>query len=575
MSQLSNKAHSWLSILRPFRRSMWSIGVFSAIVNLLMLSPSLYMLQVYDRVLASGNETTLLMLTLLMAGVALFLAALEWVRSLVVVRLGTRLDLQWNQRVFNATFERNLAAGEASAAQALNDLTQLRQFITGNSLFAFFDLPWFPFFLLVLFLIHPMLGLLALGGTIVLVLLAWLNQFLTTSSLAAANHEALQATQLADTQLRNAEVIESMGMLPDLRRRWLGQHYRFITLQNQASERAAVIGAASKHARIFLQSLMLGVGAMLAIKGEITPGMMIAGSILVGRVLSPIDQLIGIWKPLSSARQAWHRLNRMMTAYPPRAEVMALPAPLGQLSVEHVVLQTPQGRVRLQDIHFSLQAGETLAILGASGSGKSTLARLLVATQAPTRGKVRLDGADLSQIDKAVFGPAMGYLPQDVQLFKGTLAENICRFGEHNAEKIVAAAQLAGVHDMILSQPQGYDTPLGADGNELSGGQRQRIALARAVYGDPCLLVLDEPNASLDNDGELALAQAISHLQRRGATVILITHRPALTTLAHKILVLNQGRQQRFGPARDVLSELQPRRAANPIPMVPSAAARQ
>ncbi|MEQ9859727.1 type I secretion system permease/ATPase [Pectobacterium cacticida] len=575
MSQLSNQAHSWLSILRPFRRSMWSIGVFSAIVNLLMLSPSLYMLQVYDRVLASGNETTLLMLTLLMAGVALFLAALEWVRSLVVVRLGTRLDLQWNQRVFNATFERNLAAGEASAAQALNDLTQLRQFITGNSLFAFFDLPWFPFFLLVLFLIHPMLGLLALGGTIVLVLLAWLNQFLTTSSLAAANHEALQATQLADTQLRNAEVIESMGMLPDLRRRWLGQHYRFITLQNQASERAAVIGAASKHARILLQSLMLGVGAMLAIKGEITPGMMIAGSILVGRVLSPIDQLIGIWKPLSSARQAWHRLNRMMTAYPPRSEVMALPAPLGQLSVEHVVLQTPQGRIRLQDIHFSLQAGETLAILGASGSGKSTLARLLVATQAPTRGKVRLDGADLSQIDKAVFGPAMGYLPQDVQLFKGTLAENICRFGEHNAEKIVAAAQLAGVHDMILSQPQGYDTPLGADGNGLSGGQRQRIALARAVYGDPCLLVLDEPNASLDNDGELALAQAISHLQRRGATVILITHRPALTTLAHKILVLNQGRQQRFGPARDVLSELQPRRAANPMPMVPSAAARQ
>ncbi|MFP9230686.1 type I secretion system permease/ATPase [Pectobacterium cacticida] len=575
MSQLSNQAHSWLSLLRPFRRSMWSIGVFSAIVNLLMLSPSLYMLQVYDRVLASGNETTLLMLTLLMAGVALFLAALEWVRSLVVVRLGTRLDLQWNQRVFNATFERNLAAGEASAAQALNDLTQLRQFITGNSLFAFFDLPWFPFFLLVLFLIHPMLGLLALGGTIVLVLLAWLNQFLTTSSLAAANHEALQATQLADTQLRNAEVIESMGMLPDLRRRWLGQHYRFITLQNQASERAAVIGAASKHARIFLQSLMLGMGAMLAIKGEITPGMMIAGSILVGRVLSPIDQLIGIWKPLSSARQAWHRLNRMMTAYPPRAEVMALPAPLGQLSVEHVVLQTPQGRVRLQDIHFSLQAGETLAILGASGSGKSTLARLLVATQAPTRGKVRLDGADLSQIDKAVFGPAMGYLPQDVQLFKGTLAENICRFGEHNAEKIVAAAQLAGVHDMILSQPQGYDTPLGADGNGLSGGQRQRIALARAVYGEPCLLVLDEPNASLDNDGELALAQAISHLQRRGATVILITHRPALTTLAHKILVLNQGRQQRSGPARDVLSELQSRRAAKQVPIASPAVARQ
>ena len=315
------------------------------------------------------------------------------------------------------------------------------------------------------------------------------------------------------------------------------------------------------------------MGAILAIKGEITPGMMIAGSILGRRVLSPIDQIIGIWKPLSSAGQAWYRLSRIMTAYPPKAKAMALPAPVGQLSVENVLLQTPQGASRLQDIHFSLQAGETLAILGASGSGKSTLARLLVATQTPTRGKVRLDGADLSQVDKTAFGPAMGYLPQDVQLFKGTLAENISRFGEHDAEKIVAAAKLAGVHEMILSQPQGYDTPLGADGNGLSGGQRQRIALARAVYGDPCLLVLDEPNSSLDNEGEMALAQAISHLQKRGATVILITHRPALTTLAHTIPVLNQGKQQRIGQARDILNELQPRRAANLARMSPAATA--
>lgn len=564
-----------MSILRPFRRSFWSIGIFSAIVNLLMLSPSLYMLQVYDRVLASGNGTTLLMLTLLIAGLGVFMAALEWVRSLIVVRLGTRIDLQLNQQVFNAAFERNLEAGEAKAGQALNDLTLLRQFITGNALFAFFDIPWFPCFLLVLFMIHPTLGLLALGGTGVLVSLAWLNQFLTTSALEKASDEARQATHLADTQLRNAEVIESMGMLPYLRQRWLKQHYRFITQQNLASERAAVVGAASKHSRIFLQSLMLGVGAMLAIKNEITPGMMIAGSILVGRVLSPIDQLIGIWKPLSSARQAWQRLNRIMAAYPPRADSMALPPPVGQLSVEGVSLLTPQRSARLQDIHFSLQAGETLAILGASGSGKSTLARLLVATQAPTRGKVRLDGADLSQADKTAFGPAMGYLPQDVQLFKGTLAENIARFGEHDAEKIVAAAKLAGVHEMILNQPQGYDTPLGEDGNGLSGGQRQRIALARAVYGGPRLLVLDEPNASLDSEGEVALAQAISQLQQRGATVVLITHRPALTTLAHKILVLNQGRQQRFGPARDILSELQSRRAANQPQMAPFVAARQ
>ncbi|WP_404802303.1 type I secretion system permease/ATPase [Brenneria izbisi] len=560
-------------ILRPFRRSFWSIGIFSAIINLLMLSPSIYMLQVYDRVLASSNTTTLLMLTLLIAGLCVFMAGLEWVRSLIVIRLGTRLDLLMNQSVFNAAFARNLDVGDARAGQALNDLTLLRQFITGNSLFAFFDIPWFPLFLLVLFLLHPWLGLLALAGTAVLVLLAWMNQSVTSTPLREANREALQATHLADTQLRHADVIEAMGMLSNLRRRWLGQHYRFITLQNLASERASMVGAASKYCRIFLQSLMLGVGALLSIQGVITPGMMIAGSILVGRVLSPIDQLIAIWKPLCDARQAWLRLNRMMTVYPPKTATMALPPPIGQLSAVNLSLRSPQGPARLQGIRFSLMAGETLAVLGASGSGKSTLARLLVAVQLPSQGQVRLDGVDLSQVDKTAFGPAIGYLPQDVQLFQGAIAENIARFGEVDADKVIAAARLAGVHEMILAQPQGYDTPLGADGNGLSGGQRQRIALARAVYGNPCLLVLDEPNASLDNEGEQALAQAITHLQQRGATIVLITHRPALTALAHKTLIISQGRQQCFGPTKQILTELQHHRAVSQSPMTASVAA--
>ncbi|MBP2850104.1 type I secretion system permease/ATPase [Dickeya oryzae] len=565
MNASSEQDRSLFGVLRQFRRSFWSVGIFSAVINLLMLAPSVYMLQVYDRVLASGNGITLLMLTLLMAGLCAFMGALEWVRSLLVVRLGTRIDLALNQDVFNAAFARNLDAGDGRAGMALTDLTLLRQFITGNALFAFFDVPWFPLFLLVLFLLHPWLGLLALGGTVVLVALTWLNQYLTSQPLAEANLQSQQATHLADAQLRNADVIEAMGMLGNLRQRWLARHYRFISLQNLASERAAAVGGASKYSRIALQSFMLGLGALLAIDGKITPGMMIAGSILVGRVLSPIDQLIGVWKQWSSARIAWQRLTRLIAVYPPRPESMALPAPEGQLSVEQVSLRPAQGNgnARLQNIHFSLQAGETLVVLGASGSGKSTLARLLVGAQAPTQGKVRLDGADLDLVDKSAFGPAIGYLPQDVQLFRGTLAENIARFGEADPEKVVAAAKLAGVHELILSLPKGYDTELGDGGSGLSGGQRQRIGLARAMYGDPCLLVLDEPNASLDSDGDKALMQAIVALQKRGATVVLITHRPALTTLAQKILILHEGQQQRMGLARDVLTELQQRSAAN------------
>ncbi|MGM3172562.1 type I secretion system permease/ATPase [Dickeya lacustris] len=572
MNASSERERSLFAVLRQFRRSFWSVGIFSAIINLLMLAPSIYMLQVYDRVLASGNGVTLLMLTLLMVGLCAFMGALEWVRSLLVVRLGTRIDLALNQDVFNAAFARNLDAGDGRAGLALTDLTVLRQFITGNALFAFFDAPWFPLFLLVLFLLHPWLGMLALGGTVVLVALTWLNQRLTSEPLTQANQQSQQATHLADAQLRNADVIEAMGMLGNLRRRWLASHYRFISLQNLASERAAAVGGASKYSRIALQSLVLGLGALLAIEGKVTPGMMIAGSILVGRVLSPIDQLIAVWKQWSSAKTSWLRLNKLLIAYPPQPTSMALPAPEGQLSVEQVSLRTPQGHARLQNIHFSLQAGETLVILGASGSGKSSLARLLVGAQAPSQGKVRLDGADLNQVDKRVFGQAIGYLPQDVQLFKGTLAENISRFGVADPEKIVAAARLAGVHELILSLPNGYDTELGEGGSGLSGGQRQRIGLARAMYGDPCLLVLDEPNASLDSEGDQALTRALVAMQKRGATIVLITHRPALTTLAQKILILNQGNQQRMGLARDVLAELQPRTAANQAQIKPSAA---
>ncbi|WP_447587872.1 type I secretion system permease/ATPase [Aquipseudomonas campi] len=547
-----------LSALTAYKSGFWSIGFFSAVINLLMLAPALYMLQVYDRVLASGNQMTLAMLTLMMLGLFAFMGALEWVRSFVVIRLGTQMDMRLNQRVYAAAFEANLKAGRTSAGQALKDLTSLRQFATGNSLFAFFDAPWFPIYLLVIFLFHPWLGFLALGGAVILVALAWLNQYVSRQPLAEAGRLSILASQRADADLRNAEAIEAMGMLGNLRERWLQEHRGFLAQQGLASEKTAAVSAWSKGVRLALQSLMLGLGALLAVSGEITPGMMIAGSILVGRVLGPLDQVIGAWKQWASARQAYQRLQNLLQAHPARGAGMDLPAPRGELRVESVSACAPGGRVPvLSNIGFVLEAGDVLGILGPSGCGKSSLARLLVAAQPVLTGKVRLDGADMHQWDKAVLGPYIGYLPQDVQLFAGSIAENIARFGEVDAEQAVAAAQMAGVHDMILRLPQGYDTQLGDGGSGLSGGQKQRIGLARALYGLPALIVLDEPNANLDETGEQALLATITRLKELGRTVVLITHKPTLLKGANKLLLLRAGQMQAFGPAERVLQELQ------------------
>ena len=547
-----------LSALTAYKSGFWSIGFFSAVINLLMLAPALYMLQVYDRVLASGNQMTLAMLTLMMLGLFAFMGALEWVRSFVVIRLGTQMDMRLNQRVYAAAFEANLKAGRTSAGQALKDLTSLRQFATGNSLFAFFDAPWFPIYLLVIFLFHPWLGFLALGGAVILVALAWLNQYVSRQPLAEAGRLSILASQRADADLRNAEAIEAMGMLGNLRERWLQEHRGFLAQQGLASEKTAAVSAWSKGVRLALQSLMLGLGALLAVSGEITPGMMIAGSILVGRVLGPLDQVIGAWKQWASARQAYQRLQNLLQAHPAREAGMDLPAPRGELRVESVSACAPGGRVPvLSNIGFVLEAGDVLGILGPSGCGKSSLARLLVAAQPVLTGKVRLDGADMHQWDKAVLGPYIGYLPQDVQLFAGSIAENIARFGEVDAEQAVAAAQMAGVHDMILRLPQGYDTRLGDGGSGLSGGQKQRIGLARALYGLPALIVLDEPNANLDETGEQALLATIIRLKELARTVVLITHKPALLKGANKLLLLRAGQMQAFGPAERVLQELQ------------------
>lgn len=543
--------------LVSFKGAFRTVGIFSAIINLLLLVPALYMLQVYDRVLASRNETTLLMLTLIVLGAYLFMSALEFVRSFVLIRVGAQLDMTMNKRIYTAAFEQNLKRAGGNAGQALQDLTAIRQFLTGQGLFAFFDAPWFPIYLAVIFLFSPLLGLFALTGTVVLVVLAFVNEAVSKKPLEEANAMAVASSNLATNNLRNAEVIAAMGMLPNLISRWFKLHSRFLQLQAEASEKTGTIGAITKFVRMSLQSLILGLGALLALEGRITPGMMIVAAILMGRALSPVEQLIGIWKSWSSTRSAYQRLNELLEANPAREAGMSLPKPLGRVSVEAVTAAPPGSTVAvLKNLSFAIDPGDVLGIIGPSGAGKSTLARLLVGIWPAAMGEVRLDGADVYNWNKDELGPHIGYLPQDIELFAGTVSENIARFGEIDSEKVILAAKRAGVHDMILQFPKGYDTLLGDGGAGLSGGQKQRLGLARAMYGDPSLIVLDEPNSNLDEMGEQALIAAINDLHSRGKTIVIISHRSSVLRATNKLLLLRDGKAQLFGPSDEVLARL-------------------
>lgn len=551
------------------RRPFYVVGGFSFLINMLMLVPTIYMLQMYDRVLGSRNELTLIMITLITVGLFLLLAGLEWVRSRILVRVGAQFDAALNSRVFNAAFETNLRTNGANAGQALSDLTNIRQFITGNGLFAFFDAPWFPIYLIVIFILHPVLGWFSIVGALIAIVLTLVNEWATRGPLSQANAAAISSNNYATNNLRNAEVIEAMGMLDNLRARWYKRYKDLLALQSVASDRAGTISAFSRFIRITQQSLILGLGAYLVIKQQMSPGGMIAGSILMGRALAPVDMLIGSWKNLISSRGALERLEKILNQFPAHKETMPLPAPKGNLTVESVLAAAPGSNVPiLKGVSFALNQGEVLAIIGPSAAGKSTLARLLVGVWPAATGKVRLDGADVFSWNKLELGPHIGYLPQDVELFEGTIAENIARFGEIDHEKVIDAAQMTGVHDMILHFPQGYDTPIGVSGGFLSGGQRQRIALARAVYGHPSLIVLDEPNANLDDVGEAALLRAVEALRKAGSTVVLITHRTNIISSVNKILLLRDGQVAAFGPRDDVLKAL----AQAARPNVPAAA---
>lgn len=574
MRNLFSSRSGIASALWALRKPFYVLGGFSFLINLLMLTPTIYMLQMYDRVLISRNALTLTMITLIAVALFLLIAGLEWVRSRILVRIGVRFDNALNTQVFNAAFQANLRTSGANAGQALADLTNVRQFITGNGLFAFFDAPWFPIYLIAIFLLHPTLGWFALVGATLSMLLTLINEWATQGPLSQANQAAIISGHYATNNLRNAEVIEALGMLDNLRGRWYERYRDLLAMQSIASDRAGTIGALSKFIRMTQQSLILGLGAWLVIQGEMTAGGMIAGSILMGRALAPVDLLLSTWKHLVSSRGAFDRLEKMLMLFPAAQKTMILPPPKGNLAVESLLATAPGASAHiLKNISFSLARGEALAIVGPSASGKSTLARLLVGIWPALSGKVRLDGADVFTWNKRELGPHIGYLPQDVELFEGSIAENIARFGDIDHRKIIDAAQLTGVHDMILHFPQGYDTPISISGGFLSGGQRQRIALARAVYGHPSLIVLDEPNASLDDAGEAALVRTVDAMKKAGCTVVLITHRSSTMSSVDKILFLRDGQISAFGHRDEVLNTLAltartKARAATPEPDV-------
>ncbi|MBF8788714.1 type I secretion system permease/ATPase [Pseudomonas asiatica] len=544
--------------LKACKSSFLSVGFFSFFVNTLMLVPTFYMIQVSGRVVPSSSTSTLLMLTLILTVLLLTLGSLEWVRSRIMVRISNRLDVLLSRDVYRASFKRSLQSGGADAtAQSLNDLTSLRQFFTGAGVFAFFDAPWFPIYTAIMFLFHPWFGWMTLGCGMILTVFAVINHRVTGQALATANKENVASNVITSKTLRNAEVIESMGMLETLMNRWAKRQRNVMMLQSQASDKGGIISSVSKMFRIWSQSVMLAIGAYLVITHEINPGLLMAGSLLLGRALSPIDQMINSWKGFVAAKVQYDRLNKVMDDLNKEPERMPLPAPEGHIQVENLIVAPPGAKSPvLRNISFVAPAGSIVGIVGPSAAGKSTLVRALMGIWPPQHGVVRLDGADIASWDKQALGPYVGYLPQDIELFEGSISENIARFDKVDPEKVVQAAQMAGVHEMILMLPDGYDTVIGSDGVNLSGGQRQRIGLARAIYGNPRLIVLDEPNSNLDDVGERALGVALQKLKETGATVFIVSHRPNILTRLDRILVMAGGTISLYGERDRVIAEL-------------------
>jgi ATP-binding cassette subfamily C protein len=547
------------------RRAFIAIALFSGMSNILMLSGALFMLEIYDRVLPSRSLPTLVGLLILVAGLYGAQGLIDMIRSRILVRVGHSLDETMSSRVYDAIVRLPLKVGaKGDGTQPIRDLDAVRGFLSGSGPVAFFDLPWMPVYLAICFLFHVYLGLTALAGAIILVTLTVITEIKTRRPMRSAAQFAVARNGLLEASRRNAEAITAMGMAGRISKHWNELNRNFVASSGRASDVGGGLGAFSKVLRLLLQSTILAVGAYLVIDQESTPGIMIAASILGARALAPVDLAIANWRGFVGARQSWQRLSRLLGHLPPKADPMPLKPPARTLAVQNAAVTPPgQPRIVCQDVNFTLAAGKALGVIGPTASGKSSLARMLVGVWTPARGTVRLDGATLDQWSPEALGQHVGYVPQDVELFNGTVAQNIARFEDPpDADAVIAAAHAAGVHDLIINLPDGYETVVGEQGSALSAGQAQRIALARALYRDPFLVVLDEPNSNLDAEGDEALTQAILGLRARGAITVVVAHRPSAIAGVDYILIMAKGRQQQFGPKEEVLTRLAPPAAA-------------
>lgn len=566
-SPASGHSRVLLDALAAHRRAFLQVGLLSFGINLLMLTPTVYMLQVYDRVLTSQNTLTLLVVSLITLALFILMAVAETWRSRLLVQVSNAIETRLGEPVFLACFANSLNAFSGPPGRPLGDLTQLRQFLTGPAVFAFFDAPWTPIYIGVLFMLHPVLGMGALFFAVIQGVLALWSHRRSLVSTSAANNAQQAETILLQSANSNAEVIESMGMSVGLRRHWGARRQARQATQDAQHVETQGFGSLSKFTRQAQQSLILGLGALLVIDGQLTAGAMIAANVLMTRALSPIDLLVGSWRQAIGARESFVRLRTLLDAHPPRPTLADFPPPRGRIRLEDIHA-TAAGRDTpiLEHLDLQLEPGTVTVVLGPSGSGKSTLARVLLGIWPCSQGRVLLDGIPLEEHDRDTLGPSLGYLPQDIELLDGSVADNIARFNKPDPDKVIAAAQACGLHEAILKLPRGYDTPVGAGGRLLSGGMCQRIALARAVYDKPCLLVLDEPNANLDEAGEIALGRLVRARRDEGATVFVISHRPAILSTADRVIVLQAGRIRLDGPPADVLPALRPPAAAPSLP---------
>ncbi len=543
--------------LWEFRREFFWVGIFSMIANILMLTPTIYMLQVYGRVMKSGSELTLLMVTFFLILFYAVMAFAEWLRSRLLVRAGVRLDEALNSLVFNASFEAYLNRTRHNVAEAFTDLTNIRQFLTANGMIAFFDIPWTPVYIAVIFLLSPFLGFLSIFFALIQLAVTWISNWMSMKEIQIAADAGNESYRYVQSKLRNIEPLHAMGMVGNLRQRWFRLHDVSLAKAEDSLDRQHRQQAFAKFVRYSMQSLTLGAGALMVIEGKMGAGSMIAANVLMSRALQPLDLVVATWKPFVQARTAFVRLEKLLEDFPERAAGARHQDPFGEIRLEGLSA-TADGREApiLDDLTAMFPSGKVTVILGPSGSGKSTLARCIVGIWPDMKGQVLIDGEPIESWDRMELGPHIGYLPQDIELFDGTIAENISRFAEVDSQKVIEAAKRTGIHEMILRFPRGYNMQIGEAGGMLSGGQRQRLGLARAMYGNPALLVLDEPNANLDDAGERSLLEAVKDLKKAGKTVILVTHRPSVLAVADLIVLMQNGKIVRCGTRDEVLSAM-------------------